>query len=237
MKTVQLHVLEGPAGSGKSTLIRRLDRALTQQGLSVTVVKPTLAGFSDPRGERIDQDPYRYVCDSLLLDSLRLIEVFRHPGHDVYLLDRFYLSQLVYEPLRSHPDDLNPLEAPALRPTSLDGLGTFVESVLNSLWLRMGVPDARPDFNLSWTFLLPSPAELVRRRTQTNRRYPYSATQELFLYARLYSAITRNWRTILFGDDPSTAIIENAPEEIQRIADENFIQVYLNRVFGQEAQI
>jgi len=238
MNVVQLHVLEGPAGSGKSTLARRLVRTLTNNGMRVLVIKPTIAGFSDPRGERVDQDPYRYVCDSLLLDNLRLIEVFRHPGHEVYLLDRFYLSQLVYEPLRTHPENVNPLEAPPFQSQSLDGIGTFIGSIFDSLWLRMGLaPDSRPGFNLSWTFLLPSPAELNRRRALTDQRYPYSAAQETFMYARLYSAIARQWRTKMMGDDPSTLLLDKASPEVQREADRAFFENYMATTFGPEAQI
>ena len=221
-------VVEGPAGSGKSTFVTRLERYLEKKDVKVCVVKPRMPVISEARGIPT-ADSLQYVVDSLLLDALRVSEVFRNSEAEVYLLDRFYLSQMVYETMRKAYAQLTRGEFSSdatlfdkvMAPSSAHSIATdsvvkaskdFFSETMTSLWHRDFRPFPRDRFHLSWVFILPSLTELTRRRTTTQgKEYPFAQTGELLLYGRVASAFVEAGEQVLVLDEADAQVLQEVP--------------------------
>lgn len=95
--TKRIIVLEGAAGSGKSTIIQKsvgMVRGSTQVSSSIT----------DITKSRLPDDRFAMPQISLVNDVNKICEAILSPA-DVVFIDRLMLSQLVYQQIRNHKPD------------------------------------------------------------------------------------------------------------------------------------
>lgn len=170
-----LFVMEGPAGSGKSTMIQKL------LGCFPALLRPVtpLAQMDRPRN---------YVGDEgLLLSQLKdyqttLNLVGMEMGSSGLIADRWYLSQLIYGALRQgkggpEPDKLH---------QGLLGAARAVHQADREYWSRYPCEvevDAR--YRIHLMLLLPSLGMLTEQREGVNRDFPFKAAREQKAYGDL----------------------------------------------------
>lgn len=167
-----LNVLEGPAGSGKSTLIQKID--LWSPVPQITQL-PRPRSYDGIEGIRLSQ----------LKDAASVISIAYQEPNIPLVLDRWLISQWVYGTMRQGQTDLDPRVGLALIENGISRIILEVEDRLTRSF-QVGKPvivTVSPTFII----LIPSVLRLKMNRAQVNetgklREYPFDPEQEIRLY-------------------------------------------------------
>lgn len=214
LEQLDLLILEGPAGSGKSTVLGELLR----RG-SFHQPNP-IVEFPRPRS----YDGALNLALSIVKDGSSLLSAMIHqmlyPTKTPVVIDRFMISQMVYGRIRRGFD---PGAPPWNRALMKDDVGELSMSVFLELFTELrflrecyhllisrdghhgdrmnGITDAlrqmqSPRLNLVFAILLPEITLLEGVRQEefmkSQRRYPYIASQELYLYQYMADMLTQS---------------------------------------------
>ena len=202
MNHPDLIIVEGPAGSGKSTLIEQM----VTDNIGHEVGLPDNINIPRPRAYR---DNNHGVILSLVKDSAmvatalfdRCVGGTRTPP----ILDRGYLSQLVYGTLRRGGQAL-----PTVTLTYINMMLLHISAMRTQILLRTGFPQSIEPFDVLVIMNLPSLSNLRTRRKYSPKHYPYGALSEWELYNQIASSLvfynTRQIRdvrmeTLIINDD------------------------------------
>ncbi len=166
---MEVIVLEGPAGSGKSTVLKQIEESWDEGyiNLSNGLELPRDHGSPLPSYARDMAAIYNIVCEE---------------QYGYIALDRFWFSTLVYDSLRQQGF------------FSSDIIEHHRES-LNDLIQVIGQNFKDRGFyvneSIRFTFylLLPPIQEVLDRRESTGKVYPFDAGAELALYRRILSTL------------------------------------------------
>ena len=176
----RLIALEGIDGTGKSTLLRRLARALRQQGWSVAVWREPSNRALGRRAQELGAVDPTASAVGFTLDRIiarpRLERLLRN--HEVVLSDRSLHSTLAYQ-------------GSALPPRTRRALAALQQGAT--------VPPDR----VLW-LALPAREALARVEARGGRRAPLERRRTLERVARAYAAAARNrgWWTVDAGGTP-----------------------------------
>lgn len=174
-----LMVFEGPAGSGKTTIINRLAKEIEDD----VMVLPRPAELLGVRSYRNEMAPMKADFD-------RLMTLLYSPYNN-FMADRFWISSLIYQPLKLRDRYYSPASYP---------MPFMVEKDTKTLvsWAAgtMRTVDARdieikvPDYlRIDFYMLLPSTRLLLSNRKKADREYPFDAEIELAFYTNY----AKNW--------------------------------------------
>lgn len=163
-------IVEGPAGSGKSTYIQRLKKERDD----ITVVESLFTQFS--QGDRFPSTEQAPTL-SLISDAAKAIQAWSS-HQDVYL-DRFCLSQFVYQRLREKRDQ-EPFDAAAYEKELSHALLLMVD-ILNHTydWVYNRLSKVGSFQELNLVLLVPTPDLLIHRRNLTLRKFPYGLRDQV----------------------------------------------------------
>ena len=156
----QLIVVEGPAGSGKSTLCSQLSEAL---GL------PHISRSMPTRDPSVTQA----ALESSFNDHYKLVRALMTPNGAI--VDRCTLSQHVYGVLRGTDYDRQSAGA------TIHHLSRLVQEYANDLMFRLGQQIDWPEIQV--ILLLPPTEVIEKRRSYCQREFPWSAQMERDLYS------------------------------------------------------
>lgn len=192
----QIFIIEGPAGSGKSTLINSFREDWLKFHLANTArnVLPIPRDFGPESGASFSQ--YK--------DFMNLSEAITVPEEDV-VIDRCFVSQGVYHSLRTNDQvgfkryfqELPSHLATAATMLALD----YSHRSFNTI---TEIPRLHILFNLIPTLELNK-----RRESAGDRKYPFSALEENSLYRNAYLEMKKN-----SGEAVRVAAITNLKEAI-----------------------
>lgn len=168
----QIFIIEGPAGSGKSTLIE----AFRGDWLKFHLVKTARTGLSIPRDFGLESG----AALSQYKDFMNLSEAITVPEENV-VIDRCFVSQGVYHCLRTNNqsgfkkyfEELSSHLATSAMMLALDYSHRSFEVVAD-------IPRIHILFNLIPTL------ELEKRRENHPGKYPFDARNENSLYRNAY---------------------------------------------------
>lgn len=178
--TDSLFVIEGPAGSGKTTLARKFSELYSAPIVNAPVDLPRPRNYQGTNGEILA------ILKDLAYNLESLTETDR--GHMV--LDRFAISSFVYGQLRAE-DERNMRHNWEHPPIGVEGrLRRIVASTLSLVSEGLECLGARDikvkPRNYRWHILLPTLQELQLRRSNATfndaRVYPFIAERELAIY-------------------------------------------------------
>lgn len=188
---VKMLIVEGPAGSGKSTAIHALVDQYPhyfRRTYPITPIqRPRDYGDDDRNGANL----------SLVKDYVHFMSVlaqWRYSHNQIYVLDRFIWSQYVYGSMRLghyRPMDIRrgvTVGFDALNDVADDYLArSNVESI--GSWETRWVPSLKP----LTLFYIP-PVEVIEARRKTaNRKFIWPASQEHAQYNRIIRDCVQNW--------------------------------------------
>lgn len=163
-------IFEGPAGSGKSTLIKNFTELST-----VPLCHDELPEIDRPRAY-LGQNG---LWHAQLKDHRSTMHMLMAPSDQVSLIDRWVVSQQIYDHIRHGKTDL-----------SRDGLSYALTVAMNNIaniwgehWARMFCAIPPVTMKLMFVFVV-SPATFTNqlRTGVEGRTYPYSAEAETNLY-------------------------------------------------------
>lgn len=172
-------IIEGPAGSGKSTLIDKLHTGEWARKREPLLNLPRPRSYEGIYGNQLSQIKDHLAVLDLLSDD---------PEKTPLLVDRFFFSQMVYNAIRTGKDEISHTMVHRL-------LASLKLSVLCASQEWQSRCDATQPYepyavthHLHFHFILPALPLLRERRSKTDREFPFSAEQELALYihAHLY---------------------------------------------------
>lgn len=179
-------IIEGPAGSGKSTLCQTLS-----QEIDSTIIQRSMQS----------RDPER-LTGALLSwrnDLLKFQEALVIGSGKLAIIDRLCISQWVYGNIRNptHRDHSAPQ---GMHPSRV---WTEFEVLAHHLWedanrrLYWSALEPLPQPRICLIVLLPVPAQLSKQRRETGRDFPYDAHRELRYYDRASGLIMPGPTTFL----------------------------------------
>lgn len=195
MKPYKVVVFEGPAGSGKSYLMRefsdvyQLGYEQPESQLPELYLGQELPEIDRPRAYIGNLGYYH----SQLKDYRSSLNMLLAGVNRVSLVDRWLISQVIYDHIRLGHNELRPgiLEASVV--SGLKSLG----SALAESRTRQGLkPESRPPtIHILFVILAGSPGSVYHTRSfaeANGREYPYDAQTEVQLY-RHAASILRAW--------------------------------------------
>lgn len=165
----EIYIVEGPAGSGKSTIIDRLD---TQNSI------PIFDNSGDAHGVR-NFDGYAGLIEITTRD-LRKIGWALSTNIPQIIFDRWVLGSFVYDHLRGEaafPDEQHFHHV-------IVGWLSIIKGLQGVLVARGRVP--LMDIGIHWKLNLPSTETIDGRRTSANKGYPFPADLEHDAYWQVY---------------------------------------------------
>jgi hypothetical protein len=169
MNELKLLVVEGPAGSGKTTLIREMLYA----GVGQTPEIP----FTIPRPRTYEGK----VHLSMVKDHLSSYYALNYLNSErAVILDRWLISQLVYGSLRGETF-IEQSTVSQIIDYGIDNL----ELAYRELQVRLGKPYPKAErlkLDVCFLMLLPSVEDLAMRRFTAKREFPYLEEEELTAY-------------------------------------------------------
>lgn len=184
-------VIEGPAGSGKTTLIERLLRDCPQAKL----VEPQMK-LDRPRtyaGRDVELSQTKDV-----LSAMNLIHS-DNSSTPFYVIDRWTLSQWIYGHIRRLTPEYSPR---GLTSSVMQSVGAGLQLVY-SLWLDSQIrggnhnPENTPPFTFMFVIMLPTRDLLESHRLASPKgihSYPFDSGQELRLYQGACQALEgKHW--------------------------------------------
>lgn len=195
MAVKTIYLVEGPAGSGKSTFIKTLSNMglAHQVQLPVTLERPRAYDFDD-NGVRL----------SSLKDLLSLWTVLMEaPQSNPSFVDRAFISQLVYGYIRSGNQNLLEL-SPSLLRGQIQSFSAWI--TLDKMYRGVSPQEDSTLYSFHYVFYLP-PLEVIkaRRTHSTAKTYPYLAELELQLYLELAQTLGKVM--------PGTILLRNLEDE------------------------
>lgn len=182
MNETRVLVLEGPAGSGKSFIGKRLEELKLG-----TYVKPPFDFHLDrPRGY---EEGATGILRSEMKDFMALLSIIAAGRLDFgkfLIVDRFMVSQWVYGSIRAKMPPRE-LEMMKLLGSTFD----MIETSLANYHARSIGVDSRPTevFKFLFLFCLPSIDVISSYRLQTDKKYPFPIDVELSNYMRAYESL------------------------------------------------
>jgi hypothetical protein len=176
----RIYAIEGPAGSGKSTWLRRKRHELSLGDTKYMVLdRPTF-----PRQHETGMGAW----SSSYLEYQAIAAAVMMPDRDYYV-DRFLLSRWVYRAIQFNGGELTP---------------NWRREMENSYHQLRTTAIAEANFRIDYNFyrtalvhitlLMPSLNQLMYQRAQaseTLRVYPFDAATELRAYGEIFAGLTR----------------------------------------------
>lgn len=192
--TKRILVLEGPAGSGKSTL----NSFLTEKVCAVPV-RSSLPN-RDPEAEDA-------IIASTINDYSKIVRALASSSSTM-VIDRLVLSQVVYGRLRKLRGGES---VGCLGPQHLRKLmsGLLYRAVFELQTRSYGHYNL-PGVEIAWLVLLPTPAVLRYRREVCGKSYAWDATTEIDSYLDVAQLAIRisNTRYMSYSNDKDTARVQ-----------------------------
>lgn len=175
-----LLVVEGPAGSGKSTLIKRI---IASDPKTFAEVEHPLE-WARPRAYLGEKG----VILSQAKDYLTVLGFIRSPA-PITIADRWMVSQQVYGAIRRGEAALT-LSSWQFHLYLSQGISNISRADYE-LKLRSNdfSSESLIDFDVVWIFLVPKEPLLLQTRSTVERDFPYSPLQEIPLYLRMYQLL------------------------------------------------
>lgn len=180
-----IFIFEGPAGAGKSTMIESLRDRMPFELIKLPIELPR------PR----EYGPHAPLL-SQLKDVLQILSAVQSP-QSFLVMDRFFISQLVYQSIRVGDDMQSSLIRAVHKNSYLDGHMYSLIDMLNQDLDRRElrpVERVRQAFMMHYIFLLPQLDVLIERRKQSGKEYPFDPKEELDRYKQVYLELPRSWK-------------------------------------------
>jgi hypothetical protein len=198
-------VVEGPAGSGKSTIIDLLDSV----------------GFYPLHKTSKNVRDYQELGDAALMSQIKDIKNFARAiqltPDEIPVMDRFILSQQVYGAIRRAD---NRLASPHQLITHIHEMSDLL---LSDYLMRQGVHIGKAHVSpveVYFLVLLPSVARLNYQRGTSGKEYPFSAKREIELYKKIsvFEENTRKYMPpITFDVEPLEIVYKRVIRRIKNI--------------------
>lgn len=153
-------IVEGPAGSGKSTLIHNWGDSIVRISRGVSVSRDY--GVSAP-------------VTSMIKDHQMLIRAFGIETDKPLVLDRFWFSQMVYETIR---------QGQRFDISKAEQYDFFIQSLAIEYSLRC-LQDERLHVSSAVVFVLPDFDTIYYQRQNSSKEYPFDLGLEFALYRGL----------------------------------------------------
>lgn len=157
-------IIEGPAGSGKTIIAGKI---ADKEG---TIIYDPLPGVKvrDHKGPEL----------SFQRDMMHIYRMVTDKDHETLILDRFWLSALVYDSLRQQG-----YFGSAILQSHMGYLSEIINSIKSDFYMR-GFP-TNVHLDLEFIFNLPPVEEILERREKSSKSYPFDAAAELTLYSKM----------------------------------------------------
>ena len=178
-----LIVVEGPAGSGKSTFLEKLRPDLTGVATILDNSGPLFGMGGNARSfEKGADEALKHMRDIAHLMRMVYSAYYLSPDR-TFIADRFMLSQLVYGSIRRENLWSQQILTRTLTSIKVQFDQLYMQVRQRDLAPIPGVPKLKIDFLI----LGPSVQTLEHRRASArNREYPYSAYVEVEAYRKMY---------------------------------------------------
>ena len=190
-----LIILEGPAGSGKSTMASALSTATGIPIISSSLPRRTYTGNLEP------------AALSAINDYTKLIKAFAHKSPTV-VIDRMY-SQYVYSRLRRNSGPWQPSFVEEVSNPGLE-FESFLNTALNEfIWRNLG-DSFNYRLDITWVFIIPAPEVLEQqRRLNPGREYHWPAQDEVEMYQKYHQLMDQSSGIgrVLLKSDPTDGSI------------------------------
>ncbi|MEK0324233.1 MAG: hypothetical protein QQN63_00885 [Nitrosopumilus sp.] len=172
---MEAYAIEGPAGSGKTTIIKEVANKVKGE-----IWDPQLLRPRDYGGPGL----------SLVRDAT---QVQRMLTADIpVVFDRFWLSAWVYDQLRDKDGSYPSISV------HLGHLWELLRWTKKYLQQR-GFSFVNVDTHLTYIFCMPDFSTLIKQRSETGKEYPFSADSELAMYRQAYHELEKVQG--MFGQD------------------------------------
>lgn len=193
---MKLVIIEGPAGSGKSTLIseieaKKLGQLVPSYRESGLLPRPGRS-FDGIQGVQISQ-----LKDAFTV--MQIAELLRSNGktNKPLVIDRWLISQLVYDNIRHNRTSVNFHTVKGLLNTHflqfpLIMLEYFYRNGEPEIWMT----DLLSEITFDFLIIMPTPDVLLARRQWAGKEYPYSVLTELDWYQAIAKSL---WEYINSG--------------------------------------
>lgn len=183
-------IVEGPGGSGKSTYITRI---LEKEGEKAQVIESLFTKFTG--GDRFPSTEKAPLA-SLISDVAKALSTW--PSQRAVLLDRFCLSQFVYQRIRENKDQ-EPFEVDAYRRELTSNLSLMMDILEHTYdWVYGRGMQMGRFKELNLLIVLPAPEVLIHRRNMSGRKFPYGLRDHQE-YQRVADIITETGYAEQFG--------------------------------------
>lgn len=188
---LRILAVEGPAGSGKSTLINQLTRDFPEW---FRQVQPRL-DLQRPRD--YSSDNKNGAVYSIIKDYAHFIAVvgaWRYDRNKIYLIDRFLWSQYVYGSFRLHHHtaiDIN--RGMFCAHEALEKVMDDYLSRSNANGLGRHEKDFIPEIKLATLFYMPPVENILHRREKVERKFPYKAEHERHHYETIIHNVVKRY--------------------------------------------
>lgn len=180
----KLLIVEGPAASGKSTLIQDIRENYQQRVSLPNPFEELGTSLSRPRNYGSLEDPATYA---LFKDTAYLYSAFRNfaDGWDMALLDRGFISNAIYEGLRNG-NNLN-RHWTVLIPSLLQTIAHLHK--LSCIYhFKPYKENERGAIEVVILLMMPPPEEIKRRRLGKEFLYPFDPYAEYEAYSSFFQS-------------------------------------------------
>lgn len=161
---MEVLIFEGPAGAGKTTAIKALQRMFPGIHLYDSKGK-----FTRPRN-------YEGIEHTALIKDVAQIGYMLSTEHSVIAFDRFWISSLIYDKLRRK-------ETLTLTETErcLEALFSMI-SWMAHFYTDRKYSHVNTEFRLIWHLVVPPVEVLIEQRKETGKEYPFDPAREFWMY-------------------------------------------------------